>query len=423
MQTAIISPKKLSGTVVVPASKSDSHRSIICASLAAGESKIDNMYKSDDVKATINGMSLLGASIKSRDNNLFIRGIDFFSNKNIIIDCNESASTLRFLIPIAASLGINAKFIGKGKLPKRPIDVYLDILPKHSVKCKYYNELPLEIQGKLHPGEFEVPGNVSSQFISGLLFALPILYGDSTVKLTSRLESEPYVDMTINTINKFGVQIKKISNGYKIPGKQKYKPCDYRVERDFSQAAFFIAAGIIGESIKINGLNEHSLQGDLKSIEIFKKFGADIEWKKNGLLVNPSKTHGIEIDASQVPDLVPILAVVASFSEGITKIVNAARLRIKECDRLTAISTSLNNLGANIKETSDGLIINGVNNLNSGTVDSFNDHRITMALAIASIRCNGTVTITNAQSINKSYPSFFEDFNSLGGNANVVNMG
>lgn len=423
MSTVTISPRKLSGSVIIPPSKSDTHRAIICAALSNGVSTVSPIYLSDDINATIKAVSELGAKVEIIADKLIIDGKNTFSNQNIKINCKESASTLRFLIPIAAAGGINATFIGAGKLPSRPIGIYLDCLPKFGVNCQTQSGLPLKLSGKLSAGNYKIPGNISSQFISGLLFSLPLLNGNSTIEITGSFESSAYVDMTINTMSQFGITVEKFDNGYKIPGNQSYRPTNYKIEGDYSQAAFFIAAAILSDRIQILGLKKDSFQGDSKAINIFKKFGANIKWDSNDLVIFPSDLYGITIDASQVPDLVPILAVVACFADGTTTITNAARLRIKECDRLAAISKTLNKLGANIKETQDGLIIKGVKKLESGTVDSFNDHRITMALSIAAIKATGDITITNAQSINKSYPTFFEDYNMLGGASNVINMG
>lgn len=423
MSTVTISPRKLSGSVIIPPSKSDTHRAIICAALSNGVSTVSPIYLSDDINATIKAVSELGAKVEIIADKLIIDGKNTLSNQNIKINCKESASTLRFLIPIAAAGGINATFIGAGKLPSRPIGIYLDCLPKFGVNCQTQSGLPLKLSGKLSAGNYKIPGNISSQFISGLLFSLPLLNGNSTIEITESFESSAYVDMTINTMSQFGITVEKFDNGYKIPGNQSYRPTNYKIEGDYSQAAFFIAAAILSDRIQILGLKKDSFQGDSKAINIFKKFGANIKWDSNDLVIFPSDLYGITIDASQVPDLVPILAVVACFADGTTTITNAARLRIKECDRLAAISKTLNKLGANIKETQDGLIIKGVKKLESGTVDSFNDHRITMALSIAAIKATGDITITNAQSINKSYPTFFEDYNTLGGASNVINMG
>ena len=423
MSTIVISPQKLSGSIKIPPSKSDAHRAIICAALSKGISTIKPVYLSDDIKATIKSVSKLGAKIDLISNKLIINGENTFSKQNIIINCQESASTLRFLIPVAAARGVKSTFVGTGNLPSRPIGVYLNCLPQFGVNFQTNSGLPLKLSGKLRAGNYKIPGNISSQFISGLLFALPLLNDDSTIEITNSFESSAYVDMTINTKSQFGINIETLPYEYKISGKQKYRPNNYIIEGDYSQAAFFISAAILGNKIKILGLNKNSHQGDIKAIKIFKDFGANIKWSFNELIISPSVLHGIKIDASQIPDLVPILAVTACFAEGTTEITNAARLRMKECDRLNAISKTLNKLGANIKETQDGLIIKGVKSLKSGTVDSFNDHRIAMALSIAAIMADGDIRITNAQSINKSYPTFFEDYNKLGGNSHVIDMG
>lgn len=423
MSTVIISPRKLSGSIRIPPSKSDAHRAIICAALSDGVSTIKPIYQSDDIKATINAVSELGAETELISDKLIISGKNIFSKQDITINCQESASTLRFLIPVAASGGVNATFTGSGKLPSRPIGIYLDCLPRFGVNCQTQSGLPLKLSGKLRAGNYKIPGNISSQFISGLLFSLPLLNNDSTIEITGPFESSAYVDMTINTMSKFGIEVEKLSHGYKVPGNQIYRPTSYTVEGDYSQSAFFISAAALGDSIRILGLKKDSHQGDIRAINIFRDFGANIKWDSNDLMVSHSPLHGIRVDASQIPDLVPILAVTACFADGVTEITNAARLRIKECDRLNAISKTLSKLGANIKETQDSLIIKGVKKLKSGTVDSFNDHRITMALSIAAIMSNGYIRITNAQSINKSYPTFFHDYNRLGGSSNVINMG
>jgi 3-phosphoshikimate 1-carboxyvinyltransferase len=409
MSVVRIQPSVLNGRICVPPSKSSAHRAVICSALAgcgavfpAGEPL------SDDILATIRAMEV----IKSR------RGED-----TLHIDCGESGSTLRFLIPVAAALGLSAEFTGHGRLPERPIGVYLDCLPRHGVSCKTAGGLPLTVGGQLTPGEFILPGNVSSQFITGLLLALPLLQGDSSLILSSPLESAGYVDMTIELMRDFGVTIDQTESGWNIAGNQAYRPLEYRVERDWSQAAFFLAAGALGGTIELKGLNPNSCQGDRAAENLFRAFGAKIEWNHSVLSVSPNRLNGIEIDASQIPDLVPALAATAALCEGQTRIYNAQRLRIKESDRLAAMADGLVKLGGKVRQTGDGLIIDGVPNLHSGEVNGCNDHRIVMAFAVAALKADGCVTITDAQSIHKSYPAFFTDYNALGGNANVIDLG
>ncbi len=409
MSVAEIRPGMLNGRILVPPSKSAAHRAVICSALAGGADVFSAKEQlSDDILTTIHAMK----KIKSHQ-----------SSDLLQIDCGESGSTLRFLIPIAAVLGIHVEFTGHGRLPERPIGVYLDCLPEHGVSCKTQGGLPLEVGGQLTPGTFTLPGNVSSQFITGLLLALPLLQEDSELILSSPLESAGYVDMTLEIMRDFGVMIQTTKNGWHIDGGQSYRPREYRVERDWSQAAFFLAAGALGGNLELEGLNPNSCQGDRAAEDLFRAFGAKIHWADSILSVSPGTLQGIEIDAAQIPDLVPALATTAALCKGQTRIYNAQRLRIKESDRLAAMADGIIRLGGHARQTPDGLIIDGVPRLRGGTVDGCNDHRIVMAFAVAALKADGCVTITDAQSIRKSYPSFFTDYQQLGGTANVVNMG
>lgn len=427
-----IIPKSLEGILKVPPSKSGSHRAIIAAGLSEGKSKIDNLIFSQDIIATLDGMKAIGTdyeiiepSIKFGTGSVNIEGRGKVEIREHTIDANESGSTLRFLIPLAAIDRSKVTFTGRGKLVERPLDTYYDIFKEQDIDYNTTDgKLPLTIYGGLKPGEFQMPGNISSQFISGLLFSLPLLSGDSIVNVTSPLESKGYVDLTIEVLELFGIKVEnKDYNKFKIKGNQKYKNRDYSVEGDYSQAAFFIVGGILGKSVSCTGLKTESLQGDRAILDIVKEMGADIDISDDMIRANPSSTHGIEIDASQCPDLVPILATLGALSQGTTRIVNAKRLRIKESDRLKAMATELNKLGADIIELEDGLEINGKERLKGGIVDSWNDHRIAMALAIASIKCKGELIIQNSQAVEKSYPGFWSDFEKLGGEILERNMG
>ncbi|MPQ44590.1 3-phosphoshikimate 1-carboxyvinyltransferase [Clostridium tarantellae] len=413
-----ITPKKLKGEVNIPPSKSMAHRAIICASLSRGTSIIDNVDFSEDMIATINAMKALGADIKIEENKLIINGENTFSLKNIVIDCNESGSTLRFLVPLSISRKNKINFIGKGNLGKRPLNTYYNILNEKGIKYSYKkNILDFNIDGELKGGEFKVEGNISSQFISGLLFALPLLKEDSKIIITTNLESKGYIDLTLSMIEKFGIKVENKNLEYKefiIKGNQQYKPFNYRVEGDYSQAAFYLCADALGNDIVCKDLNLNSLQGDKECIDILKRMGGVVEEHK-GIKIIAKNTEGTIIDASQCPDVIPVLTVVAALSTGETKIINGERLRIKECDRLNAICIELNKLGANIKELKDGLIINGVKSLNGANISSHNDHRIAMSIAIASTLCKGDITLENPECVKKSYPSFWEDFKSIGG--------
>ena len=422
-----IQPGLLKGKVKIPPSKSIAHRAIICAALANGVSTIENIELSDDILVTIKAMAALGACIKFQENVLKVKGIPFgaYENKQkggepIKIDCNESGSTLRFLIPITISFGGSFRFIGQGNLRKRPLDPYYRILEKQGIFYKAKEEkLDLEVQGQLKPGIFSVPGNVSSQFISGLLFALPLLKGDSTIEITTPLESIAYIDLTLRVLKSFGVSIHHSQyQEFFIEGNQKFYPQKYWIEGDYSQGAFFLVADALGSEVMVESLVENSLQGDRVIIDILKRMGVPLSHRENGLqAVTPDILQAITIDGSQCPDIIPVLTGAACFSRGTTEIVNAGRLRIKESDRLSALYQELTKLGAKMKEHYDGLTIKGVKKLRGNqTLWSHKDHRIAMTLAIVATICDGPVKIQDAQCVSKSYPGFWEDFKALGGN-------
>lgn len=422
MSDVKFSPFVPNGTVNVPPSKSDVHRAIICAAMANGVSRISPVALSNDIKATIGCIKALGADAVLENNVLTVDGTNMYKNKTALLDCGESGSTLRFFIPIAAVGNINATFVGKGKLPQRPIGIFTEALPKAGTVCKTEGGLPLEIKGQLKSGIFEIPGNVSSQFITGLLLALPILEGNSEIVLTSPLESVGYIAMTIRTMKQFGVNIQATEKGWHIKGGQSYKTCDYTTDGDWSQAAFFMVLGAVSGKVTVKGVAKDSTQGDKKCAKILARFGAKVTQLDNEVTVEKGKLKAITIDASQIPDLVPVLSVCAAFAEGTTKIINAERLRIKECDRLKATAELLNNLGGKVKELSDGLEITGVSSLKGGNVNGYNDHRIVMSAAVCAARSDEDITATFAMSINKSYPDFYIDYNSIGGKANVLDL-
>lgn len=422
MSDVKFSPFVPNGTVNVPPSKSDVHRAIICAAMANGVSRISPVALSNDIKATIGCIKALGADAVLENNVLTVDGTNMYKNKTALLDCGESGSTLRFFIPIAAVGNINATFVGKGKLPQRPIGIFTEALPKAGTVCKTEGGLPLEIKGQLKSGIFEIPGNVSSQFITGLLLALPILEGDSEIVLTSPLESVGYIAMTIRTMKQFGVNIQATEKGWHIKGGQSYKTCDYTTDGDWSQAAFFMVLGAVSGKVTVKGVAKDSTQGDKKCAEILARFGAKVTQLDNEVTVEKGELKAITIDASQIPDLVPVLSVCAAFAEGTTKIINAERLRIKECDRLKATAELLNILGGKVKELSDGLEITGVSSLKGGNVNGYNDHRIVMSAAVCAARSDEDITATFAMSINKSYPDFYIDYNSIGGKANVLDL-
>lgn len=394
MSEITIKPSKLSGKVAAPPSKSVAHRAIICAALACG-GKVDNLEFSKDIIATINALKSIGAEIETFKNSVIIKG--FHLKDNAILNCYESGSTIRFLIPIVAALGLNATFIGEGRLPERPLDEYKRILSEKGISFTLENnKLPLHISGKLKGGQYHVEGNVSSQYITGFLLAFPLVKEECNIALLSPLESAPYVDITTDVMEKFGVSVNVLC----IDKNQAYKASDYTVEGDYSQAAFWLVANALGCKLNIIGLNESSKQGDKEILSIIERFKNEEERI---------------IDASQIPDLVPIISVLASLTKGKTIITKAGRLRLKESDRLLATTEALSAIGADISQTDDGLMINGKEILGGGKAKGFNDHRIVMALAVASVKCKNPVTIEGYECVDKSYPSFFDVFKTLGG--------
>jgi len=420
LKSVWIEPSGLQGRIRIPPSKSISHRAIICAGLAQGTSSIGNIILSEDIEATLEAISALGACVEKDPENytLEITGTSFPRRVKQSIDCRESGSTLRFLIPLAALTGTAITLTGKGRLKERPLDEYYKIFDQQGIKYKTDRGfLPLTLEGNLNPGIYSIRGDVSSQFISGLLFALPLLSGNSKIVVTTEMESRGYIDLTIDILEKYGIKVE--NNHYReflIEGNQKYNKTNYNIEGDYSQAAFWIVAASLRGSIDCLGLNPESVQGDRMIIDITGKMGAHIEQTQEGLSIKTAVTRGTVIDAAQCPDLVPVLAVLGAFSQGITTIVNAGRLRIKESDRLKAIATELNKLGAKVQEFDEGLKIEGVEILEGGTVvDSWNDHRIAMALAVAALKCKKPVEITGFEAVKKSYPHFWDDFYKLGG--------
>lgn len=424
MKAVKIYPSPLEGDVVIPPSKSISHRMVICGGLADGESVIKNLTLSEDLTATGEGMEALGANMRSlgifsegKGENVVVIGKGLPELRKKVINCNESGSTLRFLIPIASLTGGEVTFTGRGKLIQRPIDTFCKIFEEQGIEyTAHRGGLPLTFSGKLKAGEYRIRGDISSQFISGLLMALPLIPGGSRIIITTPLESKGYLDLTLDALEKFSVTVEnKNYQEFIIKGAQRYKPGEHRVEGDFSQGAFWLAGGVIGGDIRCKDLKVDSLQGDKAIVEIIRKMGGNLEMGPDFVKAGASSTAGITVDASQCPDLVPIVAVLGALSQGTTRIEKAKRLRIKESDRLQAISTELNKLGAKVTELPEGLVIRGQNSLKGGIVDSWNDHRIAMALAIASLRCREPVVIRNSEAVNKSYPAFWRDFEKLGG--------
>ncbi len=378
-----ITPGKLSGTVTPPPSKSQAHRLLICAALAGEGSVIHNLADSQDTRRCLAELTTDRRTLPE-------------------LDCGESGSTLRFLIPIALALRGGGVFTGQGRLMERPQKPYFDLFDEKGIRYERKGGV-LTVEGRLTPGEYRLPGNVSSQFFTGLLLALPLLDGPSAIIPTTPLESEGYIGMTLDAMHEFGVDIastRSLPPHYLISGGQKYRGAEATVEGDWSQAAFWYAANCLGCTVDVRGVSQYSTQGD-RVIE--------------SCCLELSQPGDTEIDMSGCPDLAPPVATAAAVRQGTTRLVNAGRLRIKESDRLAAITAALNALGARVAEHPDSLTIYGRDSLAGGTVDCCNDHRIAMMAAIAATCCREPVTLLGAECVAKSYPDFWDVYRMLGG--------
>ena len=403
---------------VAPTSKSAAHRMMIAAAFADAPTRMRLTGAGEDIAATLRVLTALGAGVKmtSESTNEWLDITPISTPVHgAIADCGESGSTLRFLVPVAAALGADTTFLRRGRLPERPMEPLTSELLRHGVVCTDNKDGSLSVTGKLTAGDYTIAANVSSQFITGLLFALSLLDAPSTLTLMGEIESAPYIDMTVNALTAFGAAPTRLENGrvYRIPGRLQQPLRSPKVlypEGDFSGAAFPLAAGAVGHHpVTVTGLDLSSSQGDMAILDLLQRFGASVkkDAENGAVTVSPAPLHGITIDAKQIPDLVPILAVVASVATGKTVISGAARLRLKESDRIATTAALLRALGGSVCETEDGLIIEG-RAPTGGTVDGANDHRIVMSAAIAALRASGEVTILGAEAVAKSYPTFFE---------------
>lgn len=419
MANVTIHPGPLRGTVQVPPCKSMAHRLLICAALADGRSEVRNLLPSDDVYATIDGLRALGAAIGYDGQCAVVDGLPRTPAPDTAreIDCNESGSTLRFLIPIALQCGGRTHFTGRGQLGKRPLTPYYELFSQKGVQYAPTPErLDLTVEGTLPAGTYALRGDVSSQFITGLLFALSMAAGTSDIVLTTALQSAGYVDLTVEAMAQFGVTVQRIRDGYRIVGGQRYAPQVRSVEGDDSQSAFFLCADMLGSDVAVAGLNPDSQQADRVITELLMRMGGQVCETAQGRRMRCAVRRAATIDAGGCPDIIPVLCAVAAVCPGTTRIVNAGRLRIKECDRLHATACELNALGARITEHDDALTIEGVERLSGGAQAwSHRDHRIAMMLAIAATACEKPVLLTDVECVNKSYPQFFRDFVQLGG--------
>ncbi len=428
MSDIVLSAGERTGSVKIPASKSQAHRLLICAALGKESTEIICDGISKDIAATAECLRALGAGIALDEGagRFLIKPItqsgslrskrSAADTKNAFcnLHCGESGSTLRFLIPVAGALGRSVVFHMEGRLPERPLAPFDDELRAHGMEIKQEGSL-LYCSGKLKAGEYTLPGNVSSQYISGLLMALPFLEGESTLKIAGSLESAGYVAMTEEVLHIAGINFEKTADKYRIKGGQRTElPQVTEAEGDYSNAAFFLCAGALSErGVRVCGLSEESVQGDRAVLDVLRRFGAEVTENNGAVTVKRQRLRGIMIDAGPIPDLIPVLSVVAAAAEGETKIINAGRLRLKESDRISSTAAMLTALGADVTELEDRLVINGKTALTGGIVDSANDHRIAMAAAVAACVSQNPVTVCGSECTAKSYPRFWDDFKSI----------
>ncbi len=403
------------GSVRIPFSKSYLHRLLICAALGENETELICGRISDDVAATMRCLSVLGASFRMTDEGrVHVRPTLRKTEGVCRLRCGESGSTLRFLLPVAAALGCRSEFLMEGRLPQRPIGELVDVLNERGARIAR-NGYVLTLEGKLSPGEFAVPGNISSQFISGLLLALPILGGRSTVRVKGKTESAGYIGMTLDVLERAGVRVDREKDIYTVYGDGSYGfSGTVRAEGDWSGAAPFLCIGAMSDGgVCVQGLDVSSKQGDRRILDVLEGFGAEIAVSGEDVTVRKGILSGQTLDASDIPDLVPSIGALAAAAEGETVIEGAGRLRLKESDRLRTVTEMLSSVGADVEELPEGLVVRGGKPLTGGTADACGDHRIAMAAAVAACACEEDVTVLGAGCVGKSYPGFWEDFGSL----------
>ena len=411
-----ILPGARTGEVHIPASKSQAHRMLLCAAMGENEVTLRCRGLSKDILATVACLKALGASVDAEGEVLHLRPVSAPPPGLCLLPCGESGSTLRFLLPLVGALGASAVFEREGRLPERPIEPLGRELCRNGMDIRS-DGARLSCSGQLRPGAFSLPGNISSQYISALLMTLPLLEGESTLHIEGELESAAYVAMTEEVLRLGGVRTEKTGDGYRIPGGQRcrFAP-ELSVEGDYSNAAFFLCAGALSErGIRVTGLDPQSRQGDRAIVPLLEEMGAQVASDGSSVTVKRAALHGITIDASPIPDLIPVLSVVATAASCETRVIHAQRLRLKESDRLHSTTQMLRALGAEAEELPDGLVIRGGRTLAGGTVDACGDHRIAMSAAVAGGICRGAVTICGSECVQKSYPDFWTDFQQLKG--------
>ncbi len=417
-------PARLAGTVSAPASKSEAHRRMICAGLSARETTLSGFMDSADMAATSRCLTALGCSaIRADDDRLLVCGGSVKGKRLPVLDCGESGSTLRFFVPIALALAGGGVFRMHGRLGSRPMDVYRDLFVPRGVRWRMGvgcdGAAELTVQGKLECGHYVLPGNVSSQFVSGLMFALPLLPGESTLTVQAPVESASYIRMTLESIRESGIEMEELAPfSWRIPGKQAYHAVDGRLNGDYSQAAVLCCAGALGHDVTVTHLARETTQGDRAVIRHLQALGACVTEDEAGLRVQAAQLTGTTLDMADCPDIAPILALTCQLAKGESRLINCGRLRLKECDRLAATVEILNALGGKARAEKDAIVITGVEKLKGGvTLKDYNDHRMVMLASIAATVAEEPVTMAGVESINKSWPEYVAVYRQLGGKA------
>lgn len=407
-----ISPGKLSGRIDAVSSKSYLHRILLCAAMSDRSTRIRLNCRSRDVDATIRCIEAMGAKVEVWEDCLVVCPVDGTTNMDgfPVLDCGESGSTARFVLPMTAAVCGGGTLIGEGRLPERPFGAICTVMEENGCTFSSY-QLPMTVTGPLTAGTYRIPANISSQYISALMMSLPLIEGDSEIVFTTEVESEGYLDITEAVMRDFGITLEPTGNGYKIKGKQRYRsPGELTAEGDWSNGAFWVAANALGCDLQVGNLKEDSLQRDRQIVLVAERLFQGIERWDVAAEATPTE---IVINGADIPDIIPISAVMACGRTGRTRFVNCGRLRLKESDRLESVKTLICALGGQAIVDKDDLIVDGCGQLKGGNIDSFKDHRIVMSAAIAATICTEPVTITNAQDVAKSYPEFFADYEEL----------
>ena len=417
MDVVVKRARAVAGRIAAPPSKSMAHRAVLCAALAKGTSHLHHLAFSKDISATLGAAARLCARVTTGENDAVVEGLGRFLPVDAPVDCCESGSTLRFLIPLASLTGQEVTFTGRGRLMERPQSVYKTLYQQQGLRFEQGADR-LTVEGALTSGEYELAGNVSSQFISGLLFALPLLDGDSTLHLIPPVESRSYIDMTRTVQAAFGVTSRWLDgNTLALPGRQHYRPCDYDVEGDYSQAAFPAVLGAVCGGVTVTGLRPDTLQGDAVILDILHRCGAQFTREGDTVTFAKAPLHGVDIDLADCPDLGPVLMVLGLLCEGTTVIRNAERLRLKESDRIAAMEAELRACGG-VLESEGGTITmhDCAEHLHApeGILHGHNDHRVVMSLAVLSAAAGLPLTVDDAEAIQKSWPNFFAAIRPLG---------